>query len=139
MMGWVLTVELSSSAGPSATSFHKSCLRASAASANTSFTARDSAKGRIMPADCDPWPGKTKAKLVMGIAALPADQHGAPREAPADSLQQHVLSGTDASIAHRFVEREGDRRSRGVGMAIHRDHDFFHAQRSEEHTSELQS
>jgi hypothetical protein len=66
MIGWVLTVELSSSAGPSATSFHKSCLSASEAVAKTSRTPGESAKGCIMPTDCEPCPGKTKANFMAG-------------------------------------------------------------------------
>src|SRR5687767_16015347 len=106
MTGCVLTVALSSSAGPSSTSFHKSCPSASEAAVKTSRTPLESAKGFIMPTDCDPCPGKTKANFT----ALPPRQRRAPGEAAAHGFHEHVLPGPDAAVAHRLVERQRDRR-----------------------------
>src|SRR5258706_8593498 len=123
MTGCVFNVELSSSAGPSAISFHKSCFSTSEASATTSRAAFDSANDCIIPTDCEPCPGKTNANFT----ASPFNHHRAPRESPAHAFQQHVLAGTDAPVARRFVERKRDRGRRGVGVTVNRQHHLLHA------------
>src|SRR5579875_3571068 len=46
----------------------------------------------------------------------------APREAAADAFDQHVLSALDAAVAHRDVERERNRRRRGIAVVADRHH-----------------
>ena len=62
--GCVLVVRLSASAGPCATSAHRSSPSASEASANVSRTAGCAAKPSSIPTDCEPCPGKTNASVM---------------------------------------------------------------------------
>src|SRR5688572_5440408 len=103
MTGCVFTVELSVSAGPSSTSFQRSSPSASDASEKVSRTACDPANPFIMPTLCEPWPGNTKATLLMESSALPPQERCAPGEAPTDAFEQHVLAGAYPLGSHRLI------------------------------------
>ena len=86
--GWALTVRSSSSAGPSQASRESGSPSASSAWAKTAAAAGETvASARPMPAACEPWPGKTKARLDIDLvvpranglsaAATPAPSRGA--------------------------------------------------------------
>jgi hypothetical protein len=79
-----------------------------------------------MPIACEPCPGKTIPNLMPEPS--PSDQHRAPGESSAYGREEDVLTGAYAPVTHRFVKGERNRSSRSVGVAIHRGHDFFHAQ-----------
>src|SRR5690349_4282491 len=94
-----------------------------------------------MPTACEPWPGKTNANEVIGTspstrsetppaqaAASEVEQDGAPGEAAADALEHQRLATADLAAAHSVVERQRDRRSRGVAMLIDRHDNSFRRQ-----------
>src|SRR5262245_57930370 len=109
MIGCVLTVFPSSSSGPFSTRVHRSNPRALLASSNVERTAGSASNGDIIPTDCDPCPGNRNAKLMVGESA-PFDQCCTPREPAADRFQHHVLPGADTTVAHRFIQSQGNRR-----------------------------
>jgi hypothetical protein len=88
--GCAFTVRFSRSSGPSKARLEMDSPRASSAAANTAAAASDAAAtARPIPTVCDPWPGKTRAKLVMssgsgrhmgsGRAAAGAERRGPPK------------------------------------------------------------
>src|SRR5450631_495861 len=115
--GCVLMVWLSASAGPSRTIVQRSTPRIAFASRNVFSTRGMSEKPCIMPTDWEPWPGKT---IASDMGSIP-QEHGAPREAAPDALQQDEVPLAHAAVADRDVEREGNRRRRRVGVPIDRD------------------
>src|SRR5690606_23123348 len=142
--GWVLVVRSSSSFGPSEISLARSNCRASDASASVCCTTGLSAKPLSMPMACEPCPGKTNANVVMlsllllymsaraGLMLhadeLHADQYRAPGEAAAHAFHHDVLARLDAAVAHADVERQRNRRCRGVAVLVNRDDHLVHAQ-----------
>src|SRR6188508_2208483 len=116
MIGCVLTVWFSDSGGPARTIDHRSMPRIWFASRNVRSTRGESPKPFIMPTDWEPWPGNTIASDISVF-----EEHGAPCEAAADTLQQHVGARPHAAVAHRDVERERDGGRGGVGVAVHGD------------------
>ncbi len=67
--GWALTVRSSSSAGPSQATLESGSPSASSACAKTAAAAGETvASARPMPTACEPWPGKTKARLDICLA-----------------------------------------------------------------------
>src|SRR5258706_1845743 len=121
--GWVLTVRLSSSAGPCSTSFHRSWPIASDACEKVSRTPGSWAKDFIMPTDCEPCPGKTKA--IFMISRLPAQQYCAPGKASAHGFEQQRLTRMNAAVACRLVQRERNGCRRRVSVMVHRRNQFF--------------
>ena len=77
-----------------------------------------------MPTDCEPCPGNTSASFIVQLQLSSPSQRAtdAPGEAAADPCQHDVLAGADASVAHRVVERERNRRRRGIGVPVDRGH-----------------
>jgi len=76
MSGCVLSVSAMASSGPSWLSFHKSYPSTSDASANVSWMSGSAAASfASIPTDCEPWPGKTKAKVIVYVS--PAGKKGA--------------------------------------------------------------
>src|SRR6185436_8531758 len=116
MTGWVLTVSLRSSTGPSSTSFQRSWPIASEASENVLRTPESCAKDFIMPIDWEPCPGNTNA-IFMGSRS-PAHQNRAPGEAAAYAFQEQRLAGKNAAVSDGLVQcqRNGCRRSVAVMM-----------------------
>src|SRR5688572_10431906 len=125
MTGCVLTVALSASMGPSAASFHRSSPSTSEASANVSRTILASEKPSSMPTTCEPCPGYISASFTVHS---PLDQHRTPGKTATHTRQQHVLSAAYASVPDCFIQRQGDRGSRRVGMTFHCGDYFLHAQ-----------
>src|SRR5258708_4148641 len=105
MIGWVLTVRLSSSAGPSSTSFQRSCPIASEASEKVARTPGSPEKDTIMPTDCEPCPGNTKA--IFMVSRLPAQQDRAPCEAAPPPFEQKGLARKYAAVFHRLIQGQG--------------------------------
>src|SRR6185369_10874228 len=70
--GWVLSVRLRSSSGPSCEIAHKSAPAPAEASSNVVLTiAYSLANSASMPNACEPWPGKTKARAEgWGLRAV---------------------------------------------------------------------
>src|SRR6185369_13040322 len=69
--GWVFSVSLSCSSGPSKQRRESFKLSASSASANVSRAAANrSEKSFPIPANWEPWPGKTKAGLAFAATLL---------------------------------------------------------------------
>src|SRR6478736_10002537 len=81
------------------------------------FSTAMSVKPFIIPTDWEPCPGNTMASFMRSVF----EEHGAPGEAAAHALHQHVVSGPDAPVAHRDVKGERDRCGGSVGVAIDRD------------------
>ena len=76
--GWALTVRSSSSAGPSQARRERGSPSASSAWAKTAAAAGETAaSARPMPTACEPWPGKTKARLDIVVAVPRANGPGA--------------------------------------------------------------
>src|SRR6266851_272905 len=123
MTGCVFTVWFNASAGPSVTIVHRSTPRIALASRNVRSTMGRSEKPAIMPTDWEPCPGNTIASEFTRSMSV-TQQHRAPGEAAADALEQHVVAGLHAAVAHGDVERERDRRRRRVGVAIDGDDAF---------------
>lgn len=63
-----------------------------------------------------------------GIILLELEQYGAPGNAAADTGKQDLLPGSDAPIANRGIECQGDGRRRRVAMAVDGDDDLVHIQ-----------
>ena len=56
------------------------------------------------------------------MSSCHSNQYRAPGEPATNALEQHMLTVSDATIAHGEIERKRHRRSRCVGMLINRDH-----------------
>src|SRR4051794_11718943 len=99
---------------------------ASDASRSVAATSGWSPQASSMPTDCEPCPGKTKANGFMdfgyglngtactppGCQHLEIEQHGAPREAPANALEHQCVALVDLPPAHSCIQGERDRRGR---------------------------
>src|SRR5215470_19335672 len=82
-----------------------------------------------MPTDCAPCPGKTMPKFIApSRKILELDQRRAPGEPAADAFEHDLVSGLDAPVAARKIERERHRRRRGVGVPVYGDHEALRGQ-----------
>src|SRR6056297_508882 len=155
MAGWVQRVWLSSSAGPSLASAHRSRPIARDASSNVArTTSLLAARSASMPMLCDPWPGKMAAVSVMNALSRSAAggyccwlllfvsagrpkpmqskhwsvfyQGRAPCEPAAESFEQHGVAALDSTRADGHVQRHGHRGRRGVAVNVDGHDDAIH-------------
>src|SRR5690606_35128568 len=118
MAGCVLTVSARSSAGPLAIRAEIGSPSAASAAASRPATSGWAAKASSIPTFWEPCPGNTQAIVIV---VSHARQHGAPGKAAADPFHEHMLPRTDATVAHRDVERQRHRGGGRVGVAVDRD------------------
>src|SRR6056297_607978 len=142
MAGCVQRVWLSSSAGPSLASAHRSRPIAREPSSNVARTrSLLAARSASMPMLCDPWPRNMAAVSVMN--ALPRVAAGgcfccwmsgghvgpvrhflifyqgcAPGEPAAEGFQQHGIAALDAPRAYGHVQRHRHRGRRSVAVNV---------------------
>src|SRR5215204_3313081 len=135
MTGCVFVVSARASLGPSLMRRATSSPKASEASRKVSATAGWSPQASSMPTDCDPCPGKTKAKgcmacLLFGCAKPPraseVQQDRAPGETAAHAFEHEGVALLDLAAADRGVERQRDRGGRRVAVLVHGDDELVH-------------